>query len=48
MCTCAINDELLTVIGNSHAEVISNGFVKVESRRPAKCSSQLFAHLLLS
>jgi hypothetical protein len=48
MCACSINYELLTIIGNSHTEMISDGFVKVETRCPTKCSSQLFAYKLFS
>jgi hypothetical protein len=48
MCACAVDNKLLTVIGNSHAEMISNCLVKVETRCPTKCRSQLFAYKLFS
>jgi hypothetical protein len=48
MRACSIDHELLAIIRNSHAEVIRNGFVKVETRCPTKRSSQLFAYLQFS
>jgi hypothetical protein len=48
MRACSINYELLTIIRNSHAEMISNGFVKVKTRCPAECRGQLFAYKLFS
>jgi hypothetical protein len=48
MRACSINNKLLTIIGNGHAEVIRNGFMEVQSRSPTKCSSQLFAYLQFS
>jgi hypothetical protein len=48
MRACAVNYELLTVIRNSHAEVIGNCLVKVETRSPTKRGSQFFAYKLFS
>jgi hypothetical protein len=48
MRACSIDHELLAIIRNGHAEVIRNGFVKVETRCPTKRSSQLFAYLQFS
>jgi hypothetical protein len=48
MRTCPVDDKLLTIIRDSHTEMISDGFVEVETRSPTKCSSQLFAYKLFS
>jgi hypothetical protein len=48
MHTSTIDNELLAIIRNRHAEVIRNGFMEVQSRSPTKCSSQLFAYLQFS
>jgi hypothetical protein len=48
MRACPVDNKLLTVIGYSHAEMIRNGFMQVQTRSPTKCRSQFFAYLQFS